>query len=915
MTRLRVILHNVLTWDTRKYDLTNTYRQYDPDVILITSHGLKDEDKLKIPGYRVYKRNTTNEQMDGVAIAIRSRLQHRLDDDFLSETLSVTTDTTDGPLTLATMYLPPRRPYLPHPDIIKLFRQHSPVFLAGDLNARHMTFGHATANRVGRDLLQYIRHQTVRHVGPAFPTYFGPLTSSTPDIILKNDYNFLFHTLTPGPMTTSDHIPIIMDISTSPILVPANLHYSFHRTDWDAFKTDEDLEMADLPDLAYGTLEDIDAALETWTRTVQTVTDRHVPSSTYKTPPAPRPSRQTQLLRIQFQALIDRAARVGWTIDDYRRYVQLRQTLQEVRRGEARDYWGRTLTDLADQYHNPRLFWQKLKCLSGRTTHTNTYLLDDHGVKQHKDSDKERLFTDIWEGVFGEDNDIDNNLNHDIVHDFLTINEHRTHTHATADPARLDGGSYLTCGVSAEELRRAVRASRPTAPGSSGINRILMSNLPDGALYRLRDIFNAALSAGYFPDGLKAAEMRMIPKPGKVLTRADSYRPISLLEVPGKMLERVVARRLNHYLETERLYGEAQYGFRRGRGTVHAIALATEALAIHQANRFRCNLVLRDVSKAFDRVWHLGLKYKILQLGLPGHVERLLCDFLDDRSARVRVGRHLGPPFQLHTGVPQGSVLSPLLYAIYTRDCPTSRAGLNVQYADDVSQVVFHPGRSSHMLNIRTGREIHRVNTYEAEWKIQTNMAKFTAIPIVTRNPAPLLVEDELVDFRPRGSLLGLKVSSHGYKIHITQRVAQAREALNTLQRFRDLSSDLKLRLVKTLVIPVLTYPPVPTHAMSRTAISRLQKVQNAALRFTYNVKWQDFVSNEELHMMASLQPINIRLHEMAEKVWRKLGSQEGDLYLALQRLHADAPGRQHHLFPRSLLRLEREPDPEPCYY
>ncbi len=102
MRRIRVIQHNVLTWDTRKCDLINTYRQFDPDIVLINSHGLKDEKRLKIPGFRTYQQNFSNEQMDGVAIAIRKTIRHRIEDDFLSETLAVVIESSDGPLTIAT---------------------------------------------------------------------------------------------------------------------------------------------------------------------------------------------------------------------------------------------------------------------------------------------------------------------------------------------------------------------------------------------------------------------------------------------------------------------------------------------------------------------------------------------------------------------------------------------------------------------------------------------------------------------------------------------------------------------------------------------------------------------------------------------------------------------------------------------
>ena len=136
-------------------------------------------------------------------------------------------------------------------------------------------------------------------------------------------------------------------------------------------------------------------------------------------------------------------------------------------------------------------------------------------------------------------------------------------------------------------------------------------------------------------------------------------------------------------------------------------------MALHQANGFCCNLVLWDVRKTFDWVRHLNLKYKILHLGLPALLESLLCDFLDDRSAKVRVGGHLGPAFLIATGVQQGNVLVPTLYSIYTSDCPVSDAGINVLYANDVSQVVYHPGHSSSMMSARTGREIARINTFK----------------------------------------------------------------------------------------------------------------------------------------------------------------------------------------------------------
>ena len=336
----------------------------------------------------------------------------------------------------------------------------------------------------------------------------------------------------------------------------------------------------------------------------------------------------------------------------------------------------------------------------------------------------------------------------------------------------------------------------------------------------------------------------------------------------------------------------------------HTIAITTETLVIHQASGHRCNIVLRDVSKAFDKVWHLGLKYKVLHLGLPDSVERPLCDFLDDRTARVKIGSHVERPFPLETGVPQGSVLSPTLYTIYTSDCPSFNAGINVQYADDVSQIVFHPGRSRLMLNARTGREISRVSSFEAEWRIRTNMFKFTVIAPATKHPAPLLVDDEVVDFRPNGSLLGLTISGSGYSSHVTGRVNRGRSALAILYKFRELSQDM--------VLPILTYPPIPLHALSRNAIKRLQRVQNAAIRFALGNRWDEFRTTESLHEETGVPAINIRLNQQASLVWQRMADENWDQYRALRDLHDAAPDRDHSWFPRSIRALERDPAPTP---
>ena len=109
------------------------------------------------------------------------------------------------------------------------------------------------------------------------------------------------------------------------------------------------------------------------------------------------------------------------------------------------------------------------------------------------------------------------------------------------------------------------------------------------------------------------------------------------------------------------MINENQYGFTKGRATQVALAKLYETIAVAQSQGHGCNVVSRDISKAFDKVWHNGLKFKFWEQNLPEILLKTVCSFLDNRKASIRIGNIKGPEFTLKSGVPQGSVLSPTL--------------------------------------------------------------------------------------------------------------------------------------------------------------------------------------------------------------------------------------------------------------
>ncbi|KAF9756153.1 RNA-directed DNA polymerase from mobile element jockey [Nosema granulosis] len=190
--------------------------------------------------------------------------------------LSVTVKTSLGDVVLATAYVPPRTGYLHYPDFHALLSKKTPTYFLGDLNARHMRLDNANDNTAGRQVIQLIDRGYATHEGPFFPTYITHRSKTSPDIILANSSVFHNTYAESGPLTPSDHIPIMFTISTSPIQIPVRERTNFVRADWDKYR--EILRKE--PTIEIGnnkTEEEIEQAVTRWTHKIQEASRQAIP--------------------------------------------------------------------------------------------------------------------------------------------------------------------------------------------------------------------------------------------------------------------------------------------------------------------------------------------------------------------------------------------------------------------------------------------------------------------------------------------------------------------------------------------------------------------------------------------------------------------------------------------------------------
>ena len=275
--------------------------------------------------------------------------------------------------------------------------------------------------------------------------------------------------------------------------------------------------------------------------------------------------------------------------------------------------------------------------------------------------------------------------------------------------------------ISDEKILRIIRSLNPNkAHGWDDISIHVIKVCDDALLLPLRLIFENCLNQGIFPDMWKKANIVPIHKKNNKSCK-ENYRPIPLLPVFGKMVEKLMFDTLYHHLKTNNLLHPNQSGFRPSDSAVNQLLSITNSIF----QGFDCNpsldvrSVYLDMSKTFDRVWHEGLLYKLRRCGISGKSFSLMKSFLAHRMQRTVLNGKASRWGTVTAGVPQGSILGPLFVLIYINDL-TDGLKCNVKlFADDtsISTVVHEPTTAAENLN----HDLDLINLWATKWRMSFN--------------------------------------------------------------------------------------------------------------------------------------------------------------------------------------------------
>lgn len=379
--------------------------------------------------------------------------------------------------------------------------------------------------------------------------------------------------------------------------------------------------------------------------------------------------------------------------------------------------------------------------------------------------------------------------------------------------------------------------------GEDNISTNLLKKCIMPILKPLTELLNCSLSEGIFPEKLKVAKIVPLYKSG-CMSKVENYRPISILSSFSKIFEKYVAQKIVKFFDKHKLFNSNQFGFRTGLSTTTAITQFLNNLYESLDTGKKCVGIFLDLSKAFDLVCHSRLIKKLEKYGVRGQPLKWFKSYLCDRAHFVQINNAKSDVLETSIGVPQGSVLGPLLYIIFVNDFSLDGSLL---FADDSSFLISN-SKIEHTIN-EANLKISQAHEWFTENNLVLNNNKSTFLRfsnLKENYQESLLIKTKNGTIRQEQTLkfLGLYISDNcSWSIHIDnicKRVAPVCYCINQLRDVVDRS--VLIMYYYAHFHSVISYAIIAWGAASDSV--RVFKMQKRALRFIFGLNKRESCRN-----------------------------------------------------------------------
>ena len=566
-------------------------------------------------------------------------------------------------------------------------------------------------------------------------------------------------------------------------------------------------------------------------------------------------------------------------------YIRHRNCLNTVIREAKKAYFQQ---QLALNKNNSKKIWQLLRsCATGNSPKhelPNNFVNED-GIQlcdknevaaafnEYFISVGEKLRNEISEGI-------SNPLDHVATHNSSMLNDFEPTNH--------------------EELCSTINDMKNVGAGIDNINANIFKLTYTAITDQLVHLVNICLQNGVFPESMKVAIVKPVFKGGnkKIFT---NYRPISILPYISKLVEKIIHKRIMTFLNDNNILSNNQFGFQKSLSTFMPILLLQETITKAFENGNIAAALFIDLKKAFDTVDHDILIGKCSRYGITGSALQLLQSYLTKRQQCVEFKDVRSPTGIVNVGVPQGSILGPLLFLIYINDLPNiCKKSKCLLYADDTA-LIFESSNASELQN-SLNQELPAICQWLQENKLSLNTRK-TVYQIYSNSNTPVHIEvklnGDLIQTAEKVKYLGMIIDPHlKWDYHIDHLAVTISRNIGIMNRAKFFLNENHLTLLyNALILPYINYCCLIWGFTFPTYLHKLELLQKRAVRII--VKQHRLAHTDPIFQHLKIlkvkdiakQQLIILLHR---KINNRVPPQLDSMFIAFNHTDTRTRSRQH---------------------
>jgi len=823
---------NILQWNCQtitkklpelKRFLQNSKNQ--PDIICLQETHLKKE--ITIPSYHIIHNNRYNSKGGGVLIAIKEGLQYSNIDTTQQDIIAVTLKLKDKYLDIVNLYLPPSQNI--DTNIIEQYlnKDHH-IIILGDFNSHNALWGSNQTNARGKLIENFIDKHNLTVLNTKQPTRLHHTgTTSNIDLTLTNPQVALNTTWeVANDNLGSDHYPIIINTKHKHTEdTDTQLKFNFKKANWNLFQTNckrdlQSIQISDNPSQNYNTLLQI----------IHKNIAISVPQNKHKksriTVPYWTDNCQKAINKRKAAAKLLRRYKNTPSMEIYK---NAKAECKDIIQNEKTKYWQNYCSTL-NQDTKLDSVWRMAKRIKGNnSTKVIPTLKDQNNKLYENNTEKANLIAQQIQATSNNSNTSKKFKNRKAKFETKWLNKEY-------HQPKNDYDSPFTH----HELQNALRTRKNTsAPGEDNITYEVIKNLPQNCIEFLLNIYNKIWEIGEIIPQWKNSIIIPIHKPGNRTDQPTSYRPIALLSVFSKLMEKMITNRLTHYVEQNNLVNTEQTGFRKGKNTIDQLIRLHDSANKSIHTKGFTQAIFLDFSKAFDTLWVAGLLYKLRKLNISTRTYNWIKDYLANRTIQVKVSNTTSSKYQIKNGTPQGSIISPILFILMLTDFPktTDQTLKTSLFADD--SAIWKSGRNITYITKKLQVHINKIIKWTNNWGFVINPTKTYTIIFSKRKVPPnldIFINKQHIQKVPSTKFLGLifdnKLNWSNHIQYITEKCQPRINLLRSLTGTKwGANKTSLLHIYRALIRSIIDYGSELFYNTSTTILNKLDKIQHQCLR------------------------------------------------------------------------------------